>query len=383
MSFILHDKKYNYDRLLGSGGNGTVHLVHDDNGVQYAAKVSTDEPNEMIEDMLAENPDYQGPNTSFERVEVEAKALKYTHDKLNGHFHPNLVYYVDSGVLTNTQLPAEMRNSYDEDVMVIIESYVDGPTVGQIRNAYESGQDKEAIDIFKLMTDLLSALYTLETIKVKYYDLSDENIIYDARSNNFVIIDFGDVMVDEITFAHYYEEFSHMMESSLKSSVFGSLIEVLLRTYKNNIDPRFETFRLATEHTDNISISIRIFSEIFAERNVVIYGYGNNKVTIYRNGKIIAESDTDLLIPNLVYESHIVTIRDKFKKLGVTLNLNTNYRNYEILDVALSYYQGHDDRLKRIAKEVLSRYGIIKNYISPTDMQSLSIDTLIIPLMSQ
>jgi len=366
MAFILHNKKYNYDLTLGTGITGSVHLIHDDNNVQYAVKVSTDYPQDMIEDMTADDPNYQGPYTTFEEVEKEAKVLNYIHNKLYGRFHPNLVYYVDSGPLTNDQVPVEMRNRHGEDVIMIIESYVSGLTINQIVDNYETG-GQDIIDMFKLMTDLLSALYTLETINVKYDDLNGNNVIYDAKSNNFVIIDFGDATVNDISSSNHNQK----VDFFPNSSDFSDILHVLVNAYQDYIDSRYETFRLFSENKNIISLTIKTFSETFPERDVIING--SDSVITYRNGEIISTTDTNLLTPNLVYETNILAIRNKFNKLGITLNLNTNYRNYDILNRTLSYYQGHDDTLKLLAKEILSRYGIVsKNYVSPPYLQSLS-----------
>ena len=369
MSFSLHGRSYSYIKRLGSGGKAVVHLVRGDNNMLYAAKVSTDLHPEMVEEMLAEDPNFKGPFTSREQIEEEARIMNFIRTKLYGRYFSNFVYYVDSATLPSQELPTAMRNQYNEDVAVIIESYVDGPT---IQGLFDEGA---VLDVFKVITDILSALYTLRSVGANYLDLADENVMYDSISNNFVLIDFDDVVVRDVAFVGTIPGYEPPLGGSYKSSPLDFLLELLIGTYATEVvDPRFEQFRLATKEIDEPLFWIKTFSQLFPERDVIIHARDGD--ITYRNGEVVAEVNADTLIPNLDYEETFRVIRDRFKAVGVTLSPNTSYQNYHRLESALTFYQKGTVEQKRIAKEILSRYHLLKNYSSPADLKGVSVSQL-------
>lgn len=239
MSFIFMGREYTFDHMLGQGGSAAVCLVHNVEGEYYAVKFSTSYPQEMIQDMKADGPNYQGPWTSTDRISEEVTVLRELQQYLNDvgttegsaskrkitNCHPNLACYFLSGTIANDLLPVEMQNPYGEAVSMIFESYVDGPTIRDIMDGVtvaslsapltvidpelkrirvtsnnnisnDNDNDKLKLDYFKLTVDLLSALSTLESADIVYLDLSEYNVLYDAPSNNYVIVDFNDVAGD-------------------------------------------------------------------------------------------------------------------------------------------------------------------------------------------
>jgi len=207
MSFDLYGRGYNYDRKIAQGGSASVFLVHDNEGQYYAAKISTPFPQEMLDDIHNYEPDYRGPWTTVDRIDEEIVTLNKLKTYLSGDrkheivCHPNLVCYDHDGVVPNSQLPGPMTNPYGEDVAIILEHFVDGPTVHQMMSRQTTDQQttdqQNNIDHFKLVVDMLSALSTLEDAGIYYPDLSEYNVIYDTDSNNYVIVDFNDVHVNE------------------------------------------------------------------------------------------------------------------------------------------------------------------------------------------
>jgi len=379
MSFMLGDKLYIYDEYLGTGGNANVYLYHGQDGTQYAVKVSYDYDVEMIADMLTADPNYQGPFTSAESVEGEARVLNYIHNKLHGHYHPNLVYYVDSGNLPSFAVPVSTPTIHTQPVVVIIESYIEGPTLRQIV------EDNINIDLFKLTTDLLSAVYTLQSIGVDYFDLTGDNVIYDKHSGNYVLIDFGETLVHDVAFLDHNQRHSRLMDSVGQESPLGFLLGTLVEeTYTStSTDPRLMEFATQLVNTKDSATLVKILSLIFNDRDVVINTA--DRMLTYRDGVLISEIDADLLVPNITYELDIKQIRDDFKELGTTLSTKINYKNYSRLATALHAYKyGPSAKDKLVAKEIFVRYGIL----NPTKVQRLkqleeaSVDSLLAMISS-
>jgi len=375
MSFVVQGHSYQYVSYLGSGGKAAVHLVRGDDGVKYAAKISTNMPKDMIEEMLAEDPDYKGPFTSLEQIEEEARIMSYVNNKLFGRYFDNIVFFVASATLPNDSLPTAMQNEYGEAVAVIIESYVDGPTIQQM---IDNGV---APDMFKLVSDLLSALYTLDSIGVVYLDLAPENIIYDEKTNNFVLIDFDDVEVEDPIFNIPRKGFHPVLPDLANhktSARLSYLLEILQQYFPdafNIFRGQMEEFRVVVDsNVDTLSL-IRSFSSIFSDRDITIHAADRD--IVFRSGQVMTEIDADQLVPNPDYETGIKVIRDSFKQLGTTLSHKTSYGNYAVLDSALSAYQTGSTGQKRVAKELLSRYKILKRYSSPEDLKGLSIKQLL------
>lgn len=162
MSFTLNNIQY-YIKKLGHGRYGSVFLLND----KHVAKISCD----YWEDDLDEHP-----FTTSDEILEEIAIFKQI------GYHPNIVKYYDSGIIPNSEMPKEMRNSYDEDVVVIIEEYVKGqPLLEMI---------KKNPDLF--LEDMLTTAIYLENMNLVYADYSEDNIIFNGE--HFILIDIGSIV---------------------------------------------------------------------------------------------------------------------------------------------------------------------------------------------
>lgn len=180
MSFVVNGVQYILQRLLSSGGGGgNVQLVVDSNGLQYVAKYSRNFCDEQLEDMRNENQ--PGPFTSCESMLREIQVYEIIKQHYLGDWPPTLLCYYGHAVFKNTDLPANMQNSFNEDVVVMILEYVpESPDVHEWMN---------------LAQDMFSAVLTLKSMGIRHEDISLNNVLYNSLSGRYMLIDLGEVLL--------------------------------------------------------------------------------------------------------------------------------------------------------------------------------------------
>lgn len=357
MSFTLNDQQYTYIRLLGKGGYNDTHLVKDQNGNLYAIKASRQFPDDVIADMQADDPNFNGPYTASDLIDGEIVTLEKLRYTLKGKCHPNIVCYYDSGILRNDQVPVQMRNDYNEDVHLIVEQYINGQSLDELI------KNNEKINTFKLIEDLLSALYTLEQANIFYPDLSIYNILFNSDTKNFVLIDFSDTengynMSQEETSINQVDYLNRFLEMIInpKLGEFISYDEFInMNPNQMNVKDTYPMFQslitLNKETNANVTQAINNFSKIVEPATVVIRS-ANGEIT-YKNGHMNSFSST------IVTPLNRERVFENFRQHKVKLSSRTSDRNLMKLDLALNdYLTSTDISTKQRAAYMLRAFGI-------------------------
>ena len=157
----LYDTPYIVDKVIGSGADGDVYIVHlkDEPNVKYAAKVFK-KPEKVDDDYWRKRGDEA--LTSFR---ISAKP------------NPNLAKTYNVVVT-------------DNDDIILIMDYIDGVTLRSYLNRHGALTPKVALNIFKKMLNGIKQLHRFKQ-QIIHRDLKPENIMVSHDLSKVVIVDFG------------------------------------------------------------------------------------------------------------------------------------------------------------------------------------------------
>ncbi|MES2848975.1 MAG: serine/threonine-protein kinase [Bacteroidota bacterium] len=155
---------------LKSGGQGSVYKARKTGEIITAIKI-------LPTPIASESED----DKHFASFQNEVQKLK----KVNETSNPNVVSIIDSGITTSGNLPyIEME-------------YIEGPDLGDLlKPPYESVFTVK--ETMKVAEQLANALAHCHRSNIKHGDIKSNNIKFNQRTGNYVLLDFGlSVMSDE------------------------------------------------------------------------------------------------------------------------------------------------------------------------------------------
>lgn len=161
---IYNGRKYIIDEKIGHGGVADVYLVHDENNLKYALKIS--------DDLISITREY--------KVLTLLKSCD---------FAPR-IFDLDDALL------------YNKMYHYIILEYIDGYSLDRL---IKTGIDLDrALYIF---TEILDILLRLKRLGIFYTDLKPSNIMIDERKKRVVLIDYGSTSAKGDTVKEFTPEF--------------------------------------------------------------------------------------------------------------------------------------------------------------------------------
>lgn len=157
----LYDSQYIVDKVLGSGADGDVYIVHlkDYPATKYAAKV------------------FKKPDTVNDAYWRRRGDEALTSIRISQKENPNLAKTHNVIVTPN-------------DEIVLIMDYIDGVTLRSYLNKQGCLTPKVALNIFKKMLNGIKQLHHYKQ-KIIHRDLKPENIMVSHDLSKVVIVDFG------------------------------------------------------------------------------------------------------------------------------------------------------------------------------------------------
>lgn len=157
----LYDSQYIVDKVLGSGADGDVYIVHLDgfNKTKYAAKV------------------FKKPETIDDTYWRKRSDEALTAMRISQRPNPNLAKTYNVLVTPNNNI-------------VLIMEYIDGITLRKYLNEQGCITPKVALNIFKKMLNGVKQLHHYKQ-KIIHRDLKPENIMVSYDLSKVIIVDFG------------------------------------------------------------------------------------------------------------------------------------------------------------------------------------------------
>mgnify|MGYP003293236223 CR=1 FL=1 len=157
----LYDSPYIVDKVIGSGADGDVYIVHlnDEPNVKYAAKVFK-KPETIDDDYWRKRGD-----EALTSIRISSKP------------NPNLAK-THNVIVT------------DNDDIILIMDYIDGVTLRTYLNRHGALTPKVALNIFKKMLNGIKQLHRYRQ-QIIHRDLKPENIMVSHDLSKVVIVDFG------------------------------------------------------------------------------------------------------------------------------------------------------------------------------------------------
>ncbi|WKV07888.1 AarF/UbiB family protein [Thermoanaerobacterium sp. CMT5567-10] len=145
---IYNGRKYIIDEKIGHGGVADVYLVHDENNLKYALKIS--------DDLISITREY--------KVLTLLKSCDFA----------PCIFDLDDALL------------YNKMYHYIVLEYIDGYSLDEL---IKTGIDLDrALYIF---TEILDILLRLKRLGIFYTDLKPSNVMIDERKKRIVLIDYG------------------------------------------------------------------------------------------------------------------------------------------------------------------------------------------------
>ncbi|MBQ0045550.1 MAG: serine/threonine protein kinase [Mycoplasma sp.] len=170
----LYDSQYIVDKVLGSGADGDVYIVHLDGfpRTKYAAKV------------------FKKPETIDDEYWRKRSDEALTAMRISQRPNPNLAKTHNVLVTPNN------------DIVLIME-YIDGVTLRKYLNEQGCITPKVALNIFKKMLNGVKQLHGYKQ-KIIHRDLKPENIMVSYDLSKVIIVDFGisSVVKDQAIFTN-------------------------------------------------------------------------------------------------------------------------------------------------------------------------------------
>jgi len=178
MSRLFDLQHSSFVKLLGFGTQGIVYLLRNNTtGKQYAVKFTLVQDDDRPEDKLQR----------MQTREVLTVLTKVQHPSIVriyevGDIKVNNMYYEQIITMINNVVVEYSHHSNNFNIPYTVMEYIEGYNL----------HDKHITDdqAFHIITDLFSALTTFSNYNIFHGDLSFNNVMYNVKTNKYVVFDF-------------------------------------------------------------------------------------------------------------------------------------------------------------------------------------------------